>query len=199
MEDIKGEEGTQIENNQDTNTSVIEGVEEINKSVEEYTNMLIEQYNADMEATGAEGNYGVDADYEIVTDNDEIFSLRINTVITMAGGTNYSKIYHMNKKTGTTFILPDIFKADADYLTAISDNIKSQMKQQMAEDEMITYFYDNEETDAWNFESIDADENFYFNEDGELVIVFDEYEVAPGYMGIVEFTIPDEAIADIKK
>ena len=33
-------------------------------------------------------------------------------------------------------------------------------------------------------DQITGDESFYFNENGELVIVFDEYTVAPGYMGV---------------
>ena len=37
---------------------------------------------------------------------------------------------------------------------------------------------------------ITGEESYYFNENGELVISFDEYEVAPGYMGAVTFTIP---------
>ncbi len=32
------------------------------------------------------------------------------------------------------------------------------------------------------------------NENGELVIVFSEYEVAPGYMGTVSFTIPSDVL-----
>ena len=47
------------------------------------------------------------------------------------------------------------------------------------------------------FTTIKADQNFYITEEGKLVIVFDEYEVAPGYMGIVEFEIPTEVLADI--
>ena len=34
--------------------------------------------------------------------------------------------------------------------------------------------------------------NFYFDADGNLVLVFEKYEVAPGYMGTPEFTIPKE-------
>ena len=40
---------------------------------------------------------------------------------------------------------------------------------------------------------------FRSNDDGQIVICFDEYEVAPGYMGLVEFTVEDEAVADIRK
>lgn len=37
------------------------------------------------------------------------------------------------------------------------------------------------------------------NASGKLVIVFDEYEVAPGYMGAVSFEIPTEILKDILK
>ncbi|MDU5177028.1 RsiV family protein, partial [Clostridium sp.] len=32
--------------------------------------------------------------------------------------------------------------------------------------------------------------------EGKLVISFDKYEVAPGYMGVVEFVIPTEILSD---
>lgn len=60
------------------------------------------------------------------------------------------------------------------------------------------YWIDGDEsTDV--FKEIDGEQNFYFNDDGEIVIVFDEYEVAPGYMGCPEFTIPNDLIAGILK
>lgn len=65
----------------------------------------------------------------------------------------------------------------------ISENIKTQMREQMVADEGVIYFLDDEDMPEFNFQSITEQTNFYFNESGELVIVFDEYEVAPGYMG----------------
>lgn len=41
--------------------------------------------------------------------------------------------------------------------------------------------------------------DFYINESGKLVLVFDEYEVAHGYMGVVSFEIPTEVVASIVK
>ncbi len=64
------------------------------------------------------------------------------------------------------------------------------MKEQMAADEGIVYFLDNEDMPVAGFDKIQPDQDFYFNQDGEIVIEFDEYEVSPGYMGIVSFTIP---------
>lgn len=59
----------------------------------------------------------------------------------------------------------------------------------MAEDDSKIYF-SKSDGDVEGFKGIIGDESYYFNEKGEIVIVFDEYEVAPGYMGVVEFTIP---------
>ena len=37
------------------------------------------------------------------------------------------------------------------------------------------------------------------NESGKLMIVFDEYEVAPGFMGIISFEIPTDILDGIVK
>lgn len=179
--------------------NIKQAADEVNKSVEDYTNMLIKQYNEDMKASEGKGNYAVDTSYQVITNNDKIFTLRIDTVVAMGGSNSFSKFYHIDKESGRVITLKDLFKEDADYITAISNSIKQQMKEQMETDESITYFLDNEETKAWNFVKIKGDQNFYFNKDGELVMAFDKYEVAPGYMGMVEFAIPKEVTKSIMR
>lgn len=95
-------------------------------------------------------------------------------------------------------ILKDLFREDANFKKIISDNIKEQMKKRMEEDENLTYWIDSE-VPEWDFKSINDDTTFYINEKGKLVIVFDEYEVAPGFMGVQEFEIPTEIIKDFAK
>ena len=87
----------------------------------------------------------------------------------------------------------------ADYLTPISENIKEQMRQQMAEDENKMYWVDTDDLPEWNFQSITDETSFYLNEDGNLVICFNEGDVAPMYMGTVEFVIPADVVADIRR
>ena len=80
------------------------------------------------------------------------------------------------------------------YMSASSNLMrKEQMREQMAADEMIAYWVDSE-VPEWDFQSVNDDTTFYVNEAGKLMIVFDEYEVAPGYMGSVEFEIPTEVV-----
>lgn len=170
----------------------------LHATIEEYTNEIIAAYEADVKASGGNGTQAVDLDYEVVTDNDRLFSLQFHQTVTMAGAAQMEKIYHIDKATGNMITLRDLFEDGADYKTLISDNIKEQMRSQMQQDESKLYFLDSE-VPEWDFREIADDVDFYVNQSGTLVIVFDEYEVAPGYMGAVSFEIPTDAVEDIVK
>lgn len=185
---VKNEDGTVNE----------ETTQKINKSIQEYTDEIIAQYEADVKEAGESGGHlDVELDYSVITDSDRLFSIRFEQLLVMASGTQMVKIYHIDKQTGEMIDLGGLFKEGADYVTAVSENIKEQMKEQMAADESLVYWVDNEDMAEWNFESIKEDNTFYVNENGKLTIVFDEYEVAPGYMGSVEFEIPTEIVQDL--
>ena len=183
---VKNEDGSV---NQETTDAV-------NKSIQEYTDEIIAQYKADVEASGGEGKQLVDLDYEVITDSDRLFSIRFDKLQIMASGAESVKIYHIDKQTGQMINLKGLFKEDVNFIDPISDNIKKQMKEQMAADEGKMYFIDSDMPES-DFQSITEDTTFYVNDSGKLVIVFDEYEVAPGSMGVVEFEIPTDVIQDI--
>ena len=134
--------------------------------------------------------------YQVVTDKDKMFCLRIDTVIAMGGSQSYAKIFSVDKKSGKQITLKNLFKKGSGYIDRISDNIKEQMRAQMKENADVTYFVDDE-NNKFNFKSISNKTNFYVNEKGKLTLVFDKYEVAPGYMGMVEFSIPTGEIVDM--
>lgn len=160
-----------------------------NEQIEAYANQFIEMYEADLKATNGEGSYALDSNYRVIGDNDRFLSIRIDTTLVMAGGTQYVKVFNINKATGALVTLPELFADAAKGLEAVSENIKQQMAAQMEQDEKISYFYQTDMPEL-NFKGLTGEESFYLNEQGELVITFDEYAVAPGYMGAVEFTIP---------
>ena len=134
-------------------------------------------------------SYSLDSSYKVVTDNDRYLCLRIDTTIVMASGAQSTKIFTIDKTTGKQLSLKELFKDRPEMLSSITANIKEQMASQMAADDSVSYFY-NSDMPEDDFKELTGDESFYFNEEGLLVIAFDEYEVAPGYMGAVEFTIP---------
>ena len=94
--------------------------------------------------------------------------------------------------------LPSLFK-NKDYVQVISDEIKQQMKKQTTDSKGEQVYFikgmDAEITDG--FDQIQANQSFYINKKHELVISFNEYEVAPGSMGPVKFVIPTKVIQSL--
>lgn len=166
----------------------IDGEVPANAEIEKYAQNLIAQYEAEVANMQGEGNYAMQSSYQVVSDYGKYVSIQINTVITQASGAEYVKIFTVDKTTGETVTLSDVIE-DPAVFPKMSENIREQMKQQMAQDESKVYFAEGE---PGAFSGLQGDENFYFNEAGEIVIVFSEYEVAPGYMGTVRFTIPND-------
>lgn len=80
---VKDEEGKILE----------ESTKKINASIEEYTNKLISRYQEEVEATGGEGLQTVNLDYEIITNNERLFSIRFNELIVMASGNERLKFF----------------------------------------------------------------------------------------------------------
>ena len=70
------------------------------------------------------------------------------------------------------------------------------MQKQMDADKNIKYWINNSQIGE-EFTSIRQDHNFYWNEHNQLVLIFDKYKVAPGFMGTPEFVIDKKVIQDI--
>ena len=138
----------------------------------------------------------MESSYDIVSQNDRYVSIRINTTLVMASGTQYVKVFTIDKTTGNTVSLTDLTGGSGEMLTKISENIKEQMRAQMKEDENIAYFIDSDIPEM-DFAGLTGEESYSFSDSGELVIYFDEYDVAPGYMGTVSFTIPLEVTGQL--
>lgn len=173
---------------------------QINKDVTDYTEQLIDHFEADAkELYGSEGYKGLDVSYDVITDTDDWFTLRITVLETAASGYQYYRFYHLDKRTNSVATLSSLFKDGVDYITPISENIKKQMQENMNADEEIVYFLDDKDMSDTNFKEIKADQNFYFNSNNDLVIAFDESEVAPGFMGCPEFVIPNSVISSLLK
>ena len=172
--------------------------DKLNAAIARYQNAFIKSYKKDAAAIeeGQKGNESLTSKYQVVTDNDTLFTLRIDTVIAMGGSQSYVKLFNVDKKTGKMLTLKDLFTDGSDYRTRIYENIRKQMQKQMKDDETVSYFLD-EGADGFNRKSISSKTNFYINAKGQLTLVFDKYEVAPGSMGIVEFSVPTSVVADI--
>lgn len=161
---------------------------------------LYERFIADMESLkkNGGGNLGVESGYTVKTDTDRILSIGRYVVNTVGSSSTTMKYDTIDKKNEILITLPSLFKDDK-YIDVISENIKEQMIEENKADKKKFYWVEGIEQNGTMelFNKILSKQNFYINPEGKLVISFDKYEVAPGYMGIVEFIIPTEAISGL--
>lgn len=171
-------------------------VEEINAEIQDITDEIISQFETYL--SDEEGYQDVMVKSEILATTDEYFTLKLICFQAAGSGYQWNYYYTIDLKTGERMKLKDVFVEGADYITLISDNIKQQMQEQMDADEQKHYWL-HDEIDELNFKAITEDTSFYLNEHDNVVIGFNEGDVAPMYMGAVEFEIPHEVLSGIRK
>ncbi len=126
----------------------------------------------------------VEIDYQTTFYNNRYLSF----VITKYENIPYSTVtkeqyyYNIDLQTGDPITLRMLLGPD--YLTKVGIEIYRQIEAQKQENENNLFF------DEVNIiEVLKDEEKFYINEQGQVVIAFDRYEIAPGYMGYPEFII----------
>ena len=147
------------------------------------------------------GHSQIIVDYEVISTAPEYFTLKLMTYQGAGSGFEQDYYFTIRIDDGKEMMLADLFPEDADYITTISENIKEQMRQQLARDSGKSYWIDLDDEDpvkAFEFNKINADQSFYIDEEGRLVIAFNEGDAGPMYMGCVKFTIPEQVVDDIK-
>ncbi len=175
--------------------------EKLNKEFRENAEHIIAAFEADMkelkEEFGDDVHLGVESSYFVRTDNEDVLALDVYIVNTVASSSTRHTFYNINKKTGELMSLEGLFKKDADYITPISEYIKKEMIRRNEEEDGM--FWIGGENIELEFAAIKEDQNFFINDEGNIVICFDKYEVAAGGQGCPEFEIADEVVEDILK
>jgi len=172
----------------------------LNEKYLEESKALYEQFMVDMqdlEAAGG-GYMGIDSGVVIKTDNEQLLSIGRYTVNTVGSSSTVFQYDTIDKKNQLLITLKNLFKDDS-YIDLISENIKEQMVAEYQADPNRFFWVEGIESEAnlQLFDKIKDEQSFYITEDNKLVISFDKYEVAPGYMGVLEFVIPSEILADV--
>lgn len=169
---------------------------EINEEIRKITTELLEEFM--VYVRDEMGYKEVMVKSEVLATTPHYFALKLCCYQAAASGYEGNYYYTIDLMSGERLRLKDIFLEGSDYIARISDNIKEQMLQQMEEDEGKTYWL-NSEFEDMDFKGITEETSFYLNEKNNVVIGFNEGEVAPMYMGAVEFEIPPEVLSDIRK
>lgn len=111
-------------------------------------------------------------------------SFEISIFQNIASAYNKDIFYNLDFSTGKSLKLADLFPDN--YLETINTEIRRQIHDRLQNDKNAMFFKEDE----GGFKTITPDQNFYINSDGKVVIVFEKYEIAPGYMGRQDFALP---------
>ena len=174
-----------------------DAAENINQDINQLTETLVEQFYEDVELIGDEGHSSIYLDYETVTNTDTWFTLKIRVHEAAGSSNTYYKFYHIDKRTNEIVKLGDLAKDNSFYDVLVKE-IKRQMKLQMENDSSVVYWLDDSIIGK-DYVSLTENHNFYWNDNGDLVIIFDKYEVGPGAMGTPEFVIDKGVFMDVLK
>ena len=162
--------------------------DEINAEIQTITDQLIKEFEENME----QGHQDMMVKSQTLSTTEDYFALKLICFQAMGSGAEWDYFYTIDLSTGERLTLADLFPGNDDYISRISEDIKKQMREQMDADSNVYYWLDDQEVPEWNFRSITENTSFYLDQDGRLVICFNEGDVAPMYMGCVEFKISED-------
>ena len=174
----------EIPNIKNDNNSQSQTNENVNEDVNQLTQKILDKFYAEK---NSENHLSIKVKSDVIENNKYWFTLKLTISEVAASSDLKYKYYNIDKRTDEIVKLSDLFD-DENYKKAISEEIKKQMVSRMEKDKDVVYWIDGE-NEEWSFSMIEDNQNFYFSNKGNIVIVFDKYEVGPGTTGTPEFEI----------
>lgn len=163
----------------------------INNDIHTLTEELVKRFYEEIKQSEGKNIGSLNVNYETVVNTEIWFTLKLSVHQTAADSSTYFKYYNVDKRTGKIIRFEDLFE-DLQYREKIAENIKNQMlKQMQTQEDIIYWLHDPDPEFSFTAEDLSPEHNFYFDSSGNLVIPFDQFEVAPGYMGCPAFVIPN--------
>ncbi|MCR8745382.1 DUF3298 and DUF4163 domain-containing protein [Romboutsia lituseburensis] len=137
----------------------------------------------------------IDFDYEVKSSNKDILSFIVkkkveNPTLKYEGSSDVTFYnYNIDIKTGEEITLESMLGQD--YKNIINKQVKGQIEERCKTDEILASYYEKFYKSKNNIDFIYEGQPFYINENGNVVMVFYEYFVAPFSYGIQEFEIQE--------
>lgn len=131
-------------------------------------------------------------DYKVIDGDARFFTLDVVEMNIAGSSSTKRTIMNFDKETGMPVTLAYFFNDKANYVKVVSDAVRGEMRRANKRRKG-TYWVAPK--DDGGFSSVKAEQNFYVNKDGNIVICFDKYEVAPGSAGCPEIELDKKELA----
>lgn len=167
----------------------------VNEAIQKYIDVAVEETQKEAKAVEESRSLYEDSktlvpanvtiDYKIYYESEDILSFVITKTKAYNTSMIENKVYNLNLKTGEDITLETLLGYQ--YQNTIDTQIETQIQERIKNDNNAIYFDDEN-----RFDGIQEMQKFYINKDRKIVIVFDKYEIAPGYMGVQKFVLANE-------
>ena len=185
------EKGINIDVPQVTTSEKNETISGLNKKYFDEGKVEFEKAKTEYQDFSKE-HFQVKGDYQKVLDDARFLVVGRNLTKTAADSYTEKRYDTIDKQNGVVLSLPLLFK-DNQYISALTKEVKRQMSEQLKENPE-KYYWTNKDFQEGveEISLVTKNTNFYINKNHELVLVYDQFSIAPGYMGNPEFVIPKE-------
>ena len=164
----------------------------INEVLEEARARAEEYKEAVLSTGGTMDDYiptKINVDYKITYQDDKILSFVITKSESSASAYQEQYFYNIDIQNGKELNLRDVLGED--YKKIVDEEVNKQIRERMEKNEENIYFTAEE----GGFYGIENEyQDFYIDENKKATVVFQKYEIAPGYMGIQNFEIPNDVL-----
>ncbi|WP_282767842.1 RsiV family protein, partial [Coprobacillus cateniformis] len=124
----------------------------------------------------------VDINYQVYFIDSSLASFSINATQIKASSYLQKTFFNIDLKTARQLTVEDFLGKK--YSQIIQTEIQKQIKENKKN---LEYSYFDDVIQNLN---IQKEQPFYINQQNQVVVVFNEFDIAPGYMGMPEFIIP---------
>lgn len=149
--------------------------------VSEYKEAFLATGGSEEEFTAK--NITIEVGYEIKNQTEETLSFVVTGTESWVSAYAMTEYYNLDLTTLQYLTLEDVLGED--YVAIANELILNEMSRREAADSSSVFWTAAE----GGFQTVDEETKFYINAQGQPVVVFDKYEVAPGSMGMVEFVL----------
>lgn len=164
--------------------------QQIQQAIDSYladAQQRIEEYKEAYLATGGteeeflSRNIQVQVDYQVFSQTEDTLSFALYMDENWVNSYGIVKYYNLDLQTGQPLTLQDLLGDN--WQSMVNEEIAAQIQQQ--EQEGVPYLIDES-----TFSGVTDQTKFYINDQHQIVIVFDKYEIAPGSSGRPKFVLP---------
>ena len=155
----------------------------ITQSIQQYLNQFKESNNTYTNINDPLiKKWIVDINYQVYFIDSSLASFSINATQIKASSYLQKTFFNIDLKTARQLTVEDFLGKK--YSQIIQTEIQKQIKENKKN---LEYSYFDDVIQNLN---IQKEQPFYINQQNQVVVVFNEFDIAPGYMGMPEFIIP---------